>query len=139
MFAVIPRSSSGSDLLLRAMALLAALGLLIESGGVSGVVQAAGWAWMLVDYSRDAGIDEAVDMTFNGENPCCLCKLSAALGQDMDPQNEVLSQVNSHPRILGVHAGDGSGLRPARYGELLRQRVDAPVSLCLIDRDERPG
>lgn len=37
------------------------------------VLQAAAWAGMLVSYSRDNSVTEAVQMTFDGEHPCPLC------------------------------------------------------------------
>lgn len=39
------------------------------------LLQSAAWVGMLVTYSRDASIAEAVAKTFDGKHPCRLCKL----------------------------------------------------------------
>ena len=38
-------------------------------------LQTVAWAGMLVTYSREASIAEAVAKTFDGEHPCALCKV----------------------------------------------------------------
>ena len=39
-----------------------------------GLIQAAAWANMIVDYSKQThSVSKAIDMTFNGKNPCKLC------------------------------------------------------------------
>lgn len=43
-------------------------------GGHMAVFQVVAWAQMLRDYSRDAGMAEAVDKTFSGKAPCAMCK-----------------------------------------------------------------
>ena len=36
--------------------------------------QVAAWSGMLVSYSKAYSISEAIEMTFDGENPCSMCK-----------------------------------------------------------------
>lgn len=38
-------------------------------------LQSVAWVGMIVNYSRDASFTEAVSKTFDGQHPCCLCKL----------------------------------------------------------------
>jgi hypothetical protein len=37
------------------------------------LLQAVAWTGMLINYSRDASLTEAVTQTFDGEHPCKLC------------------------------------------------------------------
>jgi hypothetical protein len=37
------------------------------------LLQVAAWAGMLVNFSQEVELAEAVEMTFNGENPCPMC------------------------------------------------------------------
>ncbi len=38
-------------------------------------IQSAAWAGMIVKFSRDYGLQQAVSMTFDGKHPCPLCHL----------------------------------------------------------------
>lgn len=42
-------------------------------GGPRGLLQCVAWAGMLVNYSQQGTVAEAVEMTFDGEHPCKLC------------------------------------------------------------------
>lgn len=48
-------------------------------------LQVAAWVGMLVNYSRDATLTEAVEMTFDGEHPCPMCKAIEAEQTKTDP------------------------------------------------------
>ena len=37
-------------------------------------LQVVAWTGMLVRYSQDASLSEAVEKTFDGQHPCCMCK-----------------------------------------------------------------
>lgn len=37
------------------------------------VLQVVAWTGMIVTYSRDVSLGEALDMTFDGDHPCPLC------------------------------------------------------------------
>jgi hypothetical protein len=49
------------------------LAVLMASGGHWAVLQSIAWAQMLVKYSRDASLSEAVTKTFDGKHPCKMC------------------------------------------------------------------
>mgnify|MGYP003600782286 FL=1 len=49
------------------------------------VLQVVAWAGMIVNYSRDAEISEAIEMTFDGEHPCPMCKVIQAETVKTDP------------------------------------------------------
>jgi hypothetical protein len=39
------------------------------------LLQTLAWTGMIITYSRDASLREAISMTFDGEHPCSLCKV----------------------------------------------------------------
>jgi len=57
----------------RAGRLLIALAICAALGGHWFLLQSVAWTGMLITYSRDAGIVEAVGKTLDGEHPCGLC------------------------------------------------------------------
>lgn len=38
------------------------------------LLQTMAWTGMIISYSRDASLTEAVSKTFDGQHPCCMCK-----------------------------------------------------------------
>ncbi len=44
-------------------------------GGHWALFQTIAWGYMLVDFSSQSWISEAVEKTFDGEHPCALCKV----------------------------------------------------------------
>lgn len=59
--------------------------LAVLVGGHWGMLQVVAWTGMLIDYSQDNPFTTAVEMTFDGDHPCAICKqvdecLSADLG-----------------------------------------------------------
>jgi hypothetical protein len=48
-------------------------------GGQWALLQTAAWAGMLADYGSAYGIRKAVEMTFDGEHPCAMCR---KIGED---------------------------------------------------------
>jgi hypothetical protein len=61
--------------LLRLGRLLLALAVCASLGLHWAALQAVAWTQMLVTYSQQAELGEAVKMTFGGEHPCNLCLL----------------------------------------------------------------
>ena len=49
--------------------------LLVSMGGHLLLLQTVAWGSMLVDFSHKGSVTEAIEKTFSGEHPCCLCKL----------------------------------------------------------------
>lgn len=49
--------------------------LVVSVGGHWGILQTVAWIGMAVEFSRDASISVALEKTFNGKNPCKVCKL----------------------------------------------------------------
>jgi len=57
----------------RAIAVFLLLAMLVVNNVHLPVMQVAAWSGMLVSYSRDNSIAEAIEMTFGGERPCEMC------------------------------------------------------------------
>lgn len=53
---------------------LCLMAVFVLAGGHWGVLQSVAWVGMLSSYARDYGVMQAVSMTFDGKNPCHLCK-----------------------------------------------------------------
>lgn len=64
-------------------------------GGPYSVVQLYAWANMLVTYSQETSISEAVFDTFSGEKPCHLCeKISEAKSSDPEKQDPLTVELS---------------------------------------------
>lgn len=51
------------------------------------VLQGVAWTGMLISYSRDGSLMEAVTKTFDGDHPCPLCK-AVESGQKQDQEQK---------------------------------------------------
>ena len=51
-----------------------AFALLISGGGHWLVLQSIAWSRMIVAYSRSDSLPNALQKTFDGKHPCCMCK-----------------------------------------------------------------
>ena len=56
---------------------LVLVAFIFSSGGEWSLLQCVAWANMVREYSQDAPLSEAVQMTFSGEHPCPMCKAIA--------------------------------------------------------------
>lgn len=54
---------------------LTALLLVLTLGLQWTLLQTVAWTGMIFAYSRDNSIRQALSMTFDGQHPCCLCKV----------------------------------------------------------------
>jgi hypothetical protein len=52
-----------------------------------GFLQSAAWVGMVVNYSHDGTVGEALAKTFDGKHPCALCKAIAA-GKKSEKKSE---------------------------------------------------
>lgn len=51
--------------------------LVVTVGGQWALLQSIAWTGMLIDYSRNVSMSDAICKTFDGKHPCCLCKAIA--------------------------------------------------------------
>jgi hypothetical protein len=55
------------------------LALMVSIGAHWGVLQSVAWLGMIVSYSRDGSLSEAVNKTFDGRHPCRVCQVIKTL------------------------------------------------------------
>lgn len=72
------------------------------------VLQSAAWVGMIVNYTRDGSVGEAIQKTFDGAHPCALCRLveqgtSKEKGPQKkapDPEKVILSLVTVDELVM---------------------------------------
>lgn len=53
------------------------------------VLQSAAWVSMIVSYSQDGSVGDAIEKTFDGQHPCALCQLvEHGTAKDQGPQKK---------------------------------------------------
>lgn len=68
------------------------LALVLSLGLHWTVLQSAAWVGMVVAYSKDASLGEALEKTFDGAHPCPLCKMvESGSKSDQDKSKETKS------------------------------------------------
>ena len=75
-------------MLLRLFRWLLVLTLTLSLGAHWALLQSVAWLGMVVTYSRDASITEALSKTFDGQHPCSLCK-AIAKGKRTEKKSDV--------------------------------------------------
>jgi hypothetical protein len=56
-----------------------------NSGLPQGILQTIAWGKMLSSYSQEAGLEEGLRKTFDGQHPCSLCERIAQTRPDSTP------------------------------------------------------
>lgn len=64
--------------------------LLVSMGGHLALLQTVAWSRMLVDYSSNQSLTEAVEKTFDGAHPCSLCKVVKQSRKSEEKENPLL-------------------------------------------------
>ena len=73
----------------RCLRVILVLGAFLHlSGGHYGVLQCIAWSKMLIEYSSSDGLLEGARKTFDGENPCDMCRSIAAAKQERSQHEE---------------------------------------------------
>ncbi len=57
----------------RTLQYLLVTALIVAVSGPWAVLQSVAWVGMVISYSQDATLSEAISMTFDGEHPCKIC------------------------------------------------------------------
>lgn len=65
---------SRNDFMLRPVKIITVILLVLTLGLHWALLQTVAWTGMIVSYSRNGSLTEAVSKTFDGQHPCCLCK-----------------------------------------------------------------
>lgn len=101
-----------------------ALALLFASGAQWFVLQSVAWTGMLISYSKDASLVEAVQKTFDGNHPCSLCEHIRSAEKET-PKKDQLSQHPPVVVILGTLVESTTVEAPAHSARLLIETCDA--------------
>lgn len=105
--------------------------LIVAVSGPWAMLQSFAWVGMVISYSQDATLSEAISMTFDGEHPCKMCKVVKEGRKAEQEQPAVLKTQNKIEFFLEVRpviAFASSG--PADTVEYLSQspsRHDPPL------------
>ena len=79
---------------------LVGFALFLVVGGPWTILQAVAWGKMVIDYSRQSSVTEAVSKTFDGNHPCSLCKkISKVRDQERKTTTVVFQLKNDKPFI----------------------------------------
>ena len=68
------------------------LALLAATGGHWAILQTVAWTGMLANNLRSSTLCEAIEHTFDGKHPCCLCRHIAA-GKKAEKKSEFSFQL----------------------------------------------
>jgi hypothetical protein len=63
------------------------------------LLQAVAWTGMIVSYSHNASLAEAVSKTFDGAHPCCLCQ-TIKQGRAEEKQQESIAPATKLPPAI---------------------------------------
>jgi hypothetical protein len=96
--------------------------LLVLSLGLHwAVLQTIAWTGMIVSYSRNASLTEAVSKTFDGEHPCPMCKvIKKGLAEEKQQARKQLPKSGSEIEQGLVWQG------PAFLFSSHRERISSP-------------
>lgn len=83
-------------------------------------LQVVAWSGMLINYSSEVGLVEAVDQTFDGQHPCGLC-VAIKTAQEETP--ELPATVNLRPLTAVLLSADIQ----ERFRNGLPKGVDFPL------------
>ena len=84
------------------------------------LVQAVAWTQMLVDYESQTGsLSDAVDMTFNGQNPCNLCEFVEQVLPTSDIEQKKINEVDSKITLLPCNLKLVNVLTPFNKGLII--------------------
>lgn len=72
------------------------------------VLQVFAWAGMIISYSRDVPLADAIEMTFDGDHPCPLC--CAIKKEQTQPRQELTA--SSAPERPVLYLESSVGWRP---------------------------
>ncbi|MEP6669940.1 MAG: hypothetical protein ABJF10_12350 [Chthoniobacter sp.] len=119
--------------LLRFGQVLMLLVLFAASGGHWMALQSLAWTRMLMSYSRNGPIMEAVTKTFDGRHPCSLCK-QVERAKSSEPQSTRAMEVENQaafvmPALAVLEKKEGISWKleiPEWHGEVRAEQPTAP-------------
>jgi hypothetical protein len=118
-------------MLLRFGQMLMLVVLFAAAGGHWMALQSLAWTQMLVSYSQDGPLLEAVAKTFDGQHPCTLCK-KIERARRSQPVSRTIQQDSQAsflaPPVLAVAKGEGMSWKMEIPQRSARQRSEPPIA-----------
>lgn len=74
-------------------------------------LQVVAWTGMIISYSKDRTLADAVSMTFDGEHPCPMCK---SIKKQQSERTEKINSLAQAPRLIAVVNGPDRWMHAAR-------------------------
>jgi hypothetical protein len=104
------------------------------------ILQVVAWSGMLVSYSRDNSLAEAIEMTFDGENPCPMCiKIKEARASSAaDAQWSSLPATKGNELWVFSAQGPALGSPAFTYRPLHPARSRSPQDVIFPPPDQPP-
>ena len=109
----------------RVISWLLVVAILIANHVHLAALQVPAWAGMLVNYSRDNGLAEAAEMTFDGDHPCPMC-CAIEKAQTEDADHQMTASISTLKIILFLEAESLQLHLPATTEQLFWQSMEAP-------------
>jgi len=116
--------------LLRFSRWLIVAALFLAIGGHWALLQTVAWASMIVDYSRNGALTEAVEKTFDGQHPCVICQ-QIQKGRQSEKKHEAVQLIkkielfNQRTAELVYPSTSSSSVTTRAF--LVEARWDAPL------------
>ena len=82
----------------RFLAILLVLAMAAHARVHLATLQVVAWSGMVLTYSQSASLPEALEKTFNGENPCSLCNVVSDAASA--PNGELTAPAPAQPILL---------------------------------------
>ena len=109
---------------------LMVIALVLTLGGHWAILQTAAWIGMTISYSADSSLSTALTKTFNGKNPCKLCKVVSA-GKKSEKKSETRFESKKLDSFLALNFGfhfPPAKQFPFFFGSALPLRSEVPPS-----------
>jgi len=103
------------------------LALVLSLGLHWTVLQSAAWVGMVLSYSKDSGLGEALGKTFDGAHPCQLCKIVES-GTKGEKENDRQAQTTEVKKLDLMLAAVAALVVPAPDAQEYSPLMQRPVS-----------
>jgi hypothetical protein len=127
---IFSRSRYLSRVLARSAKWFVVAALVFTLGGHWAVLQMVAWAGMAANFSQTDSLPVAISKTFDGKNPCKLCKLVSA-GKKAEKKSEAKFDAKKLDSFFAANLGfyfPPLKQSPASFVHALRSHLEVPLS-----------
>ena len=102
--------------------------------GPLAILQIGAWSWMMLSYSQESSLKQAVSETFSDQRPCGMCKLIDSVEQESKEEIPLLPEKGaSEIKLIAGSSQSISLFRPravsAGHLEIVSLRLQVPVEV----------